>query len=276
MATTTTTTSSAAASLRRFENKVAVLTASTEGMGFAIAERLAQEGCKVVISSRKQDNVDKALAKLKSQNLECHGVVCDAGKKEHRQKLLEEANNKYGGIDILVSNAAVNPHIGYAFDISETAWNKIFDVNVKSSFFLIKEALPYLEKRKNSNVLLMASVAGLKPATFKRLIPYAISKTAVIAMTRGLSQPLSLKGIRINCLAPGPIETDFVQNAANTAVVDYDNDRKKMLKQVGFLIYERFGQPKEITGAAAFLTSDEASYITGETVVIAGGLAARL
>lgn len=250
----------------RLMNKVALVTGSTEGIGFSIAKRLAQEGAKVVISSRKQANVDKALESLKSENLECHGLVCHVNKSDHRSNLINETVKKYGGIDIVVSNAASNPAFGQIFDIDEGSWDKIFDTNVKSAFFLIKEALPYLEQRKGSSVTIISSLGGYTP--FPLIAPYSVSKTTLIGLTKAMAPQCAEMGIRVNCIAPGIIKTNF-----SKALWEGNED---MFKESNEFFMKRVGHPDEIAGTAAFLSSEDASYITGETIIVAGGVNARL
>merc|ERR1712150_167103 len=251
---------------KRLVNKVALITGSTEGIGFSIAQRLAQEGAKVVISSRKQKNVDEALKSLKEKKLDCHGMVCHVGKNEDRSNLINETVKKYGGIDIVVSNAANNPAFGPIFDCDEASWDKIFETNVKATFFLVKEALPYLEQRKGSSVLIISSLGGYTP--FPLIAPYSVSKTALIGLTKAMAPQAAALGIRVNCIAPGIIKTNF-----SRALWE---GNEQMFEEGNEFFMKRVGSPDEIAGTAAFLSSDDASYITGETIIVAGGVNARL
>lgn len=174
-------------------------------IGFAIAQRLASEGASVVISSRKLQNVTAAVDKLKEYSV--HGVKCHVGSPEDRKNLYKETVEKFGGIDILVSNAAVNPEVGGVLDCSEQAWDKIFEINVKSAFMLAKEVLPFLRKRGGGNIVFVSSIAGLQP--FPLLGAYSVSKTALIGLTKAASSDLAAENIRVNCLAPGIVETKF-------------------------------------------------------------------
>lgn len=251
----------------RLKGKVAVVTASTQGIGYSIAKRLALEGASVVISSRRQANVDKALQNLKDLKLErVHGITCHVGKEEDRLNLLKVAKDHFGGIDILVSNAAVNPYFGPILDTPEDAWDKIFEINVKSTFFLAKETVPYLQERGGGSIILVASIAGFLPINF--LGAYSISKTAILGLTKALSHTVSGEGIRVNGIAPGIIETKF-----SSALTENEEILKKNLSSVSM---GRVGQPDECAGAVAFLSSDDASYITGENMVIAGGQPSRM
>lgn len=247
---------------------MAVVTASTDGIGLAIAERLGQEGAHVIISSRKQANVDSALQQLKQQRLSVEGMVCHAGKKEDRQHLLHKADELFGGIDILVSNAGANPAFGPLFDTSEEAWDKIFDVNVKAAFFLCKEAIPYMEKRGGGSIILVSSILGYN--NIQPMGAYAVSKTALFGLCKVMAKPCAEKNIRVNVIAPGLIKTRFSE------VLWKELNKYPGAEVVFGISQQRLGTPEECAGAAAFLSSDDASYITGETIVMAGGMLSRL
>ncbi|XP_053388668.1 dehydrogenase/reductase SDR family member 4-like [Mercenaria mercenaria] len=194
----------------KLTGKVAILTASSYGIGLSTAERLLEDGAKVMISSRKKENVDKALQTLKNKGLTVSGVVCHVAKKEHRQKLIEQTLKEYGGIDLLVSNAAVNPIFGPILDSTEDGWEKVFEVNVKSTFFLIKEVVPYMEKRGGGSIVIVSSVSGYIPAIGSEFTgAYSTSKTALLGMTKALARQLARMNVRVNCVAPGLIKTKF-------------------------------------------------------------------
>lgn len=253
-------------SMNRLQGKVAVVTASTDGIGLAIAKRLAQEGANVVISSRKQNNVDKAVEELRKLNLNVFGLKCHVGEAQDRKQLFDETIRKYGKINILVSNAATNPAVGGVFDCDEKVWDKIFDVNVKSSYLLAKEALPFLRKEKNSSIVFVSSIAGYD--AFELLGAYSVSKTALIGLTKAAAKDLANEGIRVNCLAPGIIKTKF-----SKSLYEDESANEAALSRIPL---DRLGKPEEMAGVVAFLVSDDASYITGETIVASGGMTARL
>lgn len=195
-------------SLRRLEGKICVVTASSDGIGFAIAKRLGAEGAKVVVSSRKQANVDEAVKTLKDQGInDVLGVTCHVAKESDRKKLFDQTIQKFGGIDILVSNAAVNPSVGSVLDSSEEVWDKIFDVNVKSSYLLAKEVKPYILQRGGGSIVFISSIGGYQP--FDLLGAYSVSKTALFGLTKAAALECVRDNIRVNCVAPGVIETKF-------------------------------------------------------------------
>ncbi|XP_003706884.1 dehydrogenase/reductase SDR family member 4 isoform X2 [Megachile rotundata] len=250
---------------KRLEGKTAIVTASTEGIGFSIAKRLAQEGAKVVISSRKESNVTKSVQHLKSEGLHVFGTTCHVGKKEDRENLFKKVQEEFGCLDILVSNAATNPSVSTLLDTPEQIWDKIFDVNVKSTYLLMQESLPLLRKSKSPSIIIISSIAAYQPITL--LGAYAVSKTALLGLTQVAAESLSPEKIRVNCIAPGIIKTKFSQSIVEGAAGE---------ASLSMIPMQRFGEPNEIAGVAAFLASDDASYITGETIVASGGMRSRL
>ncbi|KAJ8037336.1 Dehydrogenase/reductase SDR family member 4 [Holothuria leucospilota] len=256
---------------KRFTGKVAICTASTNGIGYATAERLAREGAKVVVSSRRQKNVDDAVKRLRDQNLEVSGIVCHQAKKEDRQRLIDFTLTTYGGIDLLFVSAGVNPHKGHMLGISEKEWDKLFDVNVKSTFLMIRECIPHMIQRGGGAIVSNATVSALHPnlrMASEYLGPYATSKCAVLGLTKVLASPLATHKIRINCIAPGAFKTNFLEGTYKqyfpdqTAVPSFINRAALM---------DRTGDPSECGSVVAFLLSDDASFITGEILTVSGG-----
>lgn len=193
---------------KRLEGKICVVTASSDGIGLAIAKKLGLDGAKVVVSSRKQANVDDAVKLLKSQGIiDVLGVSCHVAKEGDRKKLFEETVKKFGGIDVLVSNAAVNPAVSSVLESSEEAWDKIFDVNVKAAYLLAKEVKPYIINRGGGSIVFISSIGGFQP--FDLLGAYSVSKTALFGLTKAASLECVKDNIRVNCVAPGVIETKF-------------------------------------------------------------------
>ncbi|KXJ05379.1 Dehydrogenase/reductase SDR family member 4, partial [Exaiptasia diaphana] len=175
--------------------------------------------------------------------------------------------NHFGAIDILISNAATNPIFGPILQTSEEAWDKIFEVNVKSSFLLAKEVVPYMEKNKSGgSIVFVSSIGGYEP--IQGLGAYCVSKTALFGLTKALSNECADMGIRVNCVAPGIIKTRFSAALWKNEAVHEDVKKKIPMK--------RLGTSDEVGGTVSFLSSDQASYLTGETIVIGGGIHSRL
>uniref|UniRef100_A0A7M5V0U0 Dehydrogenase/reductase SDR family member 4 n=1 Tax=Clytia hemisphaerica TaxID=252671 RepID=A0A7M5V0U0_9CNID len=250
---------------KRLEGKVAIVTASTAGIGYAIAEGLAENGAKVVISSRKEKNVEEALQQLKSKDLEVSGCVCHVAKEGDRTKLLEETLKQYGQLDILVNNAGISPAFGPLLKTTSEQWDKIFSVNVKAGFQFVQEAMPHLQQT-NGSVIFNSSMAAYNP--IQMIGAYSISKTAILGLVKALASECGPMGIRVNGIAPGVIETQM-----NEMPLSNDAYREQVLKTIPL---NRFGKPSELAGLAVFLSSDEASYITGETIMVTGGVHSRL
>lgn len=247
----------------RFKGKVAIVTASTDGIGFAIAKRLAEDGASVCISSRKEKNVEEALQKLKG--LPVFGTVCHVAKADDRRRLLDLVRNEKGTLDFLISNAAVNPSFGPMLDTPEDAWDKIFEVNVKSAFLLTKEAVPLMKQSTCGSIVYISSIGGYQ--ILSALGAYSVSKTALLGLTKGLAEELA-PSIRVNCVCPGIIDTKF-----SSALTSNEGIAEEALRRVPL---KRFGKPDDISGLVSFLCSDDAAYITGESIVAAGGYYSRL
>ncbi|RWS12754.1 Dehydrogenase/reductase SDR family member 4-like protein [Dinothrombium tinctorium] len=250
----------------KLSGKVALVTASTEGIGFAIAKRLAEDGASVVISSRKQDKVEKRVKQLQDSGLDVVGTVCHVGNQEQRNKLVDFALEQKGGIDIFVSNAAVSPAMGMTLECSEAAWDKIFDINLKSAFLLTKLIVPQMEKKGGGSIVYISSIGGYQP--LQLIGAYSVSKTALLGLTKALAIECAPMKIRVNCVCPGIIQTQFSRPFwENEAFLE-------MIKQV--VPMRRIGQPEEIASLVSFLSSDDASYLTGESIPVAGGFYSRL
>ena len=255
--------------MAKFTGKVAIVTGSTDGIGLAIARRLAQDGAFVMVSSRKQNNVDRAVAMLRDEGLDVAGMVCHVGNSEHRERLIQETVKAKGGVDILVCGAGVNPALCPTLETSESAWNKIFDVNLKSVFLLIRDVVPHMASRGGGSVVVVGSVHSFNPHMgLLNTGAYGTSKVALMGLTKALAHPLGEKNITINCIAPGLIKTTFakwiLEKKAMTEVIIQSQPIK------------RIGVPEDCSGVVSFLVSPDAAYITGETIVIAGGQHSRL
>uniref|UniRef100_F1LAP7 Dehydrogenase/reductase SDR family member 4 n=1 Tax=Ascaris suum TaxID=6253 RepID=F1LAP7_ASCSU len=254
----------------RLVGKTAIVTAATSGIGLAIAERLGHEGAAVVISSRNDSNVKRSVEFLQRSGVEnVAGTICHIGDAQHREKLVDFAVKKYGRIDILVNNAGINPIFCDILEVNETTWDKLFDINVKASFLLTKLVIPYMEKIGGGSVIFNASFAAYKSPPGIAL--YGITKTTVIALTKALANSLANKNIRVNCIAPGVIKTKM-----SSALWSRSNDETIASNTFDEIALGRYGTAEECAGTVAFLVSNDASYITGESIIIAGGAQARL
>ena len=189
------------------KDKVAVVTGASRGIGKAIAIQLSEAGAKVIISSRKYEECEKVANEIKSKGYKAEVIPCHVGRKEEIRNLVKETINKYNGIDILVSNAGTNPAFGPLEKLNDNAFDKVLDVNLKSSIWLVNEASPYLKKNKASSIIIMSSISALIGT--KDIGAYGISKAAEVSLVKNLAVELGPYGIRVNAIAPGLIKTEF-------------------------------------------------------------------
>jgi len=245
------------------KGKVAVITGSTRGIGLAIAERMAEHGAKVVISSRKADVCEQVAGDINGKfgKGTAVAIAANISSKENLQNLVDESNRAFGKIDVLVCNAASNPYYGPLAGISDDQFRKILDNNIVANNWLISMVVPQMIERKDGSIIIVSSIGGLKGSTV--LGAYAISKAADMQLARNLACEYGKHNIRVNCIAPGLIKTDFAK-----ALWDNPENLKASTARSPLL---RIGIPDEIAGAAVFLGSKAGEFMTGQTMVIDGG-----
>ena len=241
--------------------QVAIVTGSTKGIGKAIAEAFAQAGAKVVISSRKANKCLEVSDALNADGGETIPIACNISHKDELRALVDATLDKWGRIDILVCNAAVNPYYGPLAEIPENAYDKIMDTNVKSNLWLCNMVLPQMAERKDGAVIIVSSIGGMKGNAM--LGAYGLSKAADMQLARNLAVEWGRHNIRVNCIAPGLVRTDFARAL-------WENPEATQRALSSYPI-GRLGEPEDIAGAALFLASKAGSFMTGQTMVIDGG-----
>jgi NAD(P)-dependent dehydrogenase (short-subunit alcohol dehydrogenase family) len=250
------------------ENKVAIVTGASRGIGEAIARCFAANGAKVVIASRKIESLSAVAESIGATGGSAFAVAAHTGKQDDCIMLVDAAVKKFGKVDILVNNAATNPYFGPMIDIDEGAWDKTFEVNTKGYFWMSREVVKHLRSREaaghvgGGSIIHVASVAGLVASPLQGI--YAMTKAAILSMTKTLAYELAANKIRVNAIAPGFVDTKFA-----AAVLKNDTLLEEVLRMTPL---KRYGQPDEIAGGALYLASDAASYLTGHTLVIDGGM----
>ena len=243
------------------EGKVAIVTGASKGIGESMARGLAEHGAKVVICSRKQDAVDAVAEAFKQDGLEATGIACHVGNEEQLKNLVEKTIEIYGGVDILINNAAINPTFGPIKDATGEVFDKIMNVNVKACMLLANMCYSSMKSRGGGSIINIASVEGMKPSF--GLGMYSVSKAAVIMLSQNQAKEWGKAGIRSNAICPGLIQTKF-------SAALWKNDA--VLKQVEqHLPAGRMAQPDEMAGLALFLASDASSYCTGGVYTADGG-----
>lgn len=244
--------------------KVAIITGSSRGIGKAIALRLAEHGANVVISSRKAAACQDVAADINLTFGEGRAISVPASisAKEDLQRLVDVTVSKWGHVDILVCNAATNPYYGPAGGITDDQFRKVLDNNILANHWLIHMVAPQMRERREGSVIIVSSIGGLKGSPI--IGAYHLSKAADLALARNLAWEFGSDNVRVNCIAPGLIKTDFAKAlwADPTNRKEWD-DRAPM---------GRAGEPDEIAGAAVFLASKASSFMSGQVIVIDGGM----
>lgn len=242
--------------------KTALVTGSSRGIGRAIAEAMAEFGAKVVISSRKQEACDTIAASIRDAGGQAAAFSCHVGDKAQLRTLVEKTHAVFGGIDILVNNVGANPTLGPLQDLTDDAFDRIMVSNVKSALWLSNLVLPEMAARHDGAVILIASIAGLRGST--GIGAYGAAKAALMQLARSLACEWGKHNIRVNSIAPGLIKTDFAR-----ALWD---DEELARRRISETPLGRLGDASDIAGAAVLLASAAGSFITGQTIVVDGGV----
>ena len=253
----------AALNLFDLTGKVAVITGSSRGIGRAIAEAMAEQGATVVISSRKAEACQEVADSINAKHGEGRAIVVPASisSKEALQNLVDETRRQLGRIDVLVCNAASNPYYGPMGGITDDQFRKILENNVIANHWLIQMVAPEMIERRQGSIIIVSSIGGLKASAV--IGAYNISKAADFQLARNLAAEFGPHQVRVNCIAPGLIRTDFAkalwENPQTLAAVTMHTP------------LQRIGEPHEIAGAAVFLASPASTFVTGQAIVVDGG-----
>ena len=247
--------------LFNLDGKVALITGASKGIGEAMARGLAEFGAKVVVSSRKQNAVDAVADAFKADGLEATGIAANVGSLDDIANLVDKTVEIYGGLDILINNAAANPVFGPIQNTDERAFDKIIDINLKGPFELCKKAYPILKQRGGGSIIHISSIGGLKPEAGIGI--YSVSKAAIINLTQAMAQDWGPDNIRVNAICPGLIKTKFSE-----ALWQNDEILDRFVKQIPL---GKPGEPDNIAGLAVFLASEAAAYCTGGAYLVDGG-----
>ena len=240
------------------QNKVAIVTGASRGIGRAIAEAFAREGAKVVICGRKQEILDQVAGEIGSA---VKGVACHVGRIDQIEAMVAATTRELGRIDILVNNAATNVAFGPCLEMDEGQFDKTIEINLKSVFRLTKLVAPGMCARRSGSIINIASVSGFRPQLHSML--YSMTKAALIMMTQSYALELGPLGVRVNAIAPGLVQTALSEY--------YWKDQQRREELVGKQPIGRIGQPADIAELAVLMASDRSSYMTGQTVVVDGG-----
>ena len=249
--------------MARFDltGKVALVAGASRGIGEAIAHGLAEHGAAVICTSRKQADCAKVAEAIRAKGGKASSAQLHLGELDHHDAVLAMIEKEHGRLDILINNGATNPHYGPAHTLEPAAFDKTIEVNTRGPYFLTTKAYKLLRADGGGSVVNVASIDGIQPA--EQRVIYGMSKAALIAMTKGLAKEYSNKGVRVNALLPGFTDTKLASALKNNPEMQSFMDMNLAIK--------RMAQPEEMVGAVLFMVSDEASYFTGQGMVVDGG-----
>jgi NAD(P)-dependent dehydrogenase (short-subunit alcohol dehydrogenase family) len=242
--------------------KVAIVTGSSRGIGRAIAETFAEAGARVVISSRNQERCDETVAAIRATGGEAIAVTARISDRAQLENLVARTKEQWGHIDILVCNAAINPHYGSLEDLTDQVFERMMTNNVLSNLWLSKLVVPDMKARHDGSIIFISSIGGLRSSTV--IAMYGVTKAADIALCRSLAAEWGPAGVRVNCIAPGLVVTDFARAL-------YEDPERRARREAETPL-RRLGQPEDIAGAALLLASRAGAFITGQTIVVDGGM----
>ena len=247
--------------MSQLKDKVAIVTGGSRGIGQSIAEVFARKGATVVICGRKQNTLDEVAASMKGLAGRVAPMACHVGKLEELQRLVDTTARDFGRIDILVNNAATNIAQGPAIEMDDSQFDKMVEVNLKSTYRLTRLVAPGMCQRGSGSIINIASIAGLRPQYHGLL--YSMTKAALIMMTQSYAVELGPQGVRVNAIAPGLVQTVLSEY--------YWKDKTRLQDLMARQPIRHLGQPPEIAEVALLLASDASSYLTGQTIVVDGG-----
>jgi NAD(P)-dependent dehydrogenase (short-subunit alcohol dehydrogenase family) len=244
-----------------FTDKVVLVAGASRGIGEAVSHGFAEHGATVICSSRKQADCEKVAEKIREKGGKAISAELHLGNLDHQENILSLIKSKFGRLDVLINNGATSPHFGPAHEASESAFDKTIQVNTRGPYFLSTKAFPLLKENGGGAIINVASIDGIQPAEFR--VIYGMSKAALIAMTKGLAKEYSQHGVRVNALLPGFTDTKLASALKDNPAMDIYVKLNLAIK--------RMAQPEEMVGAVLYMASQEASYYTGQSMIVDGG-----
>lgn len=241
--------------------KIALITGASRGIGQAIAELLAQQGAHVIVSSRRIDGCQAVADGIKAAGYSAEAYACHIGEMAQIEEIMQHIRDTHGRLDILVNNAATNPYYGHILDTPVDAFEKTIEVNMRGYFYMSAEGGKIMREQGGGVIVNTASINGVRPGLLQGI--YSITKAAVISMTKAFAMECAQHNIRVNALLPGLTKTKFAGALFNEGV--YEEAMKRIPMR-------RHAEPEEMAGTVLYLVSNASSYVTGETIIVDGGM----
>jgi NAD(P)-dependent dehydrogenase (short-subunit alcohol dehydrogenase family) len=249
---------------KKLQNKIAIVTGATSGMGAAIAKLFAAEGAKVVVNGRNKDRGNQVVNDIRKKNGQATFVKCDVSKEEGNTFLFHETVKTYGGLDVVVANAGFLG-LGSITEVPVNTWHQTINTNLNSIFYLVRLAIPEMLKRGKGNLIVNGSIAAFK--SFPNHPAYCASKGALVPLVKQIALDYGPE-IRANLICPGPIDTPLIWDSAKA----FPDPNKAVEDAANATLLNRLGTPEDVAKAALFLASEDSSFITGSTITIDGGI----
>jgi NAD(P)-dependent dehydrogenase (short-subunit alcohol dehydrogenase family) len=260
-----------ASSAHSLDGLIAVVTGAAQGLGFAMAEQLAREGAAVIIADLQVDKARAAADQLQAQGLKVQSAHCDVADSAEVTAFFDKLVSEHGRLDILVNNAGVGQTVAAIVELSDQEWERVLNVTLNGTFYCCRAAAPIMEEQESGCIVNISSVNGQNPAAL--VAAYNVAKAGVISLTRTLALELAAYRVRVNAVCPGPVYTEFNRRNMAQRCRSLNINEDQMIERIRSAIpLGRWGEPIDIARAVAFLCSPAASWITGETVRVSGGL----
>lgn len=257
--------------MSQLNNKIAIVTGGAQGIGLAVCEALGAAGAQVIIADLRKDRMERAADRLTSLGCRCEVRELDVTNENSVRDLVVHAKNDLGGLDILVNSAGVPPNVGPVIRLSIAEWTRVLDVNLKGVFLCCREAGALMASQNGGKIINIASLNAVSPAALS--VAYNVAKAGVVSLTQTLAMELAPFGVNVNAVSPGPTETEFHDTVMPQRATTLGITRAEMVEKIRAAIpLGRWGRPLDIARAVVFLASEQSEWITGQNIIVSGGL----
>jgi NAD(P)-dependent dehydrogenase (short-subunit alcohol dehydrogenase family) len=258
--------------MHNLKDKVAVVTGGAQSIGFGICEALGAAGCEVVMADIRKERLEQSCEQLVTRGFHCHTVVVDVTQEESVRDLVQQVKTRHGRIDIFVNCAGAPPNVVPLIHLTTVEWTRVLNVNLVGVFFCCREVGALMVQQESGKIINIASLNAISPAALS--VAYNVAKAGVVSLTQTLAVELAPFGVRVNAISPGPVPTEFHDTVMPQRAATLGITREAMVERVRASIpLGRWGKPEDVAKAVLFLASDQSEWITGQNLVVSGGLA---